>query len=597
MKKKRIFGGAALLLMLLALAAAVWSGRDKASDSQTENGTETSMSAEKKEASENPYRSNMTEDKTETVYAKADARGNIREITVEAVLKNPGGSEKIPDLSDLKNIRNTKGDEEYTQAGDGTILWDNHGEDIYYKGESNAELPVSVKISYYLNDRPVTPEEIAGKSGKVRIRFDYENHTSETVTVGGKEVQVQTPFTVVSAMFLPSDVFYNTEVKNGKLLSMEDQSMVIGYACPGLLDSLRLADYEPTEEVEIPDYVEITADVCEFELAFTATVISSGLFEDMDPDDLNDLDDLIDDMAELSDASSELVDGTGELYDGVVELQDGVKEYTDGVKTVDEAVAEVKNALDILDDQKTPLREGASALQAGLEALGRALDEVELPSDIPEPDTGDISPEVILSQLEEDLETLSSSLASLQESFSETDEVPEEIDTMAEAVTDMKTQLQGFAAYSEGLSETMSGILPSLKNILDNLKDSVAQLSEGSRQLSEGVSAYTHGVSELYRGSLKLCEGTEELAEAGDELNDGLTELTDGVQELKDGVKEFDEEGIQELADLAGDDLETILNRVRALKEADSRYINFSGIREGQTGSVRFIVETDEISD
>ena len=62
-----------------------------------------------------------------------------------------------------------------------------------------------------------------------------------------------------------------------------------------------------------------------------------------------------------------------------------------------------------------------------------------------------------------------------------------------------------------------------------------------------------------------------------------------------DGMKEFDKEGIQELKKLAGDDLENIITRVRALKKADEQYNNFSGLEKGKTGSVRFIVETDEI--
>lgn len=597
MKKKWYLGSAVLLAATgLIAASAVYIGNHSDTETQSSVSGQSGSDVQQKK-SEKEYRSSALEDKSETVYAKADAEGNVTEITVEAILKNPGGSEPIPDCSTLHNIRNTKGDEEYTQKEDGTILWDNHGEDIYYKGTSDTGLPVSVKISYYLDGRPVSPKEIAGRSGNVRIRFDYENHTSETVEIAGKEQNVPIPFTAFSAILLPSDTFCNVEVTNGKIITMDEQNMVIGYACPGLSDSLKLSDYEPTEDVEIPDYVEITADAEEFELEFTATVISSGLLEDLETEDLDDTEDLIDDMAELTDASKELVDGTGELYDGVVELEDGIKEYTDGVGAVDEGVSEVRDALDMLDDQKTPLREGASALQAGLEALDMALGEIELPADISDTGADDLSAEDTFSQLAENLGVLSSSLASLQESLSEAGEIPEELNTMAEAITDMKTQMEALAAYSEGLSGTMASALPSLKNVLDTLKDGVAQLTEGSKQLSEGVYAYTHGVSELYRGSLELSDGTSELAEAGDELKDGLTELVDGVQELKDGVKEFDEEGIQELTELAGDDLENILHKVRALKEADNRCINFSGIREGQTGSVKFIIETEAISD
>ena len=41
------------------------------------------------------------------------------------------------------------------------------------------------------------------------------------------------------------------------------------------------------KDVDIPEYVEVTADVTDFSLDFTATIISSGLLEDMDLKDLD----------------------------------------------------------------------------------------------------------------------------------------------------------------------------------------------------------------------------------------------------------------------------------------------------------------------
>ena len=36
-------------------------------------------------------------------------------------------------------------------------------------------------------------------------------------------------------------------------------------------------------------------------------------------------------------------------------------------------------------------------------------------------------------------------------------------------------------------------------------------------------------------------------------------------------------------------------SRVEAVKQADEAYANFGGLAEEQTGSVKFIIETDEI--
>ena len=60
-------------------------------------------------------------------------------------------------------------------------------------------------------------------------------------------------------------------------------------------------------------------------------------------------------------------------------------------------------------------------------------------------------------------------------------------------------------------------------------------------------------------------------------------------------MKEFDKEGIQKLGDLAGDDLKQVIQNVKDAKKADETYQSFGGIKEGQKGEVKFIIETKEI--
>lgn len=76
--------------------------------------------------------SDEEKDKTETVYAKADADGTVNEVTVNTVLKNKN-EKKIQDYSNLTDIKNIKGDEEYTRQSDGTILWDNQEKTLNMK--------------------------------------------------------------------------------------------------------------------------------------------------------------------------------------------------------------------------------------------------------------------------------------------------------------------------------------------------------------------------------------------------------------------------------------------------------------------------------
>ena len=55
--------------------------------------------------------------KDETVYSKLDASGKNYETIVSTHIKNTEEQDVINDLSDLLNIKNTSGDETYTQNG------------------------------------------------------------------------------------------------------------------------------------------------------------------------------------------------------------------------------------------------------------------------------------------------------------------------------------------------------------------------------------------------------------------------------------------------------------------------------------------------
>ena len=86
--------------------------------------------------------------KEETVYVNADASGNPQQITVSNWLKNAGSESNVEDQSDLTNIKNVKGDETFSENGD-SLTWNTDGSDIYYQGQSNKDLPVSVSLHTY----------------------------------------------------------------------------------------------------------------------------------------------------------------------------------------------------------------------------------------------------------------------------------------------------------------------------------------------------------------------------------------------------------------------------------------------------------------
>ena len=334
-------------------------------------------------------------DKEETVYIKAGADGEAREVTVETVLRCRG-TETIADRTRLTDIRNTEGDEDFRQGKNGSLTWEDHGEDIHYEGKSRDPLPVGVKIRYTLNGRPIRPEDLAGKSGHLKIRFDYENRTQETREVsiyGGeaKSIQTRVPFLAVSFAMLPKEVFSHVECKNGRLLSLGEQNAFLGFALPGLPDALTLSDNKLTEELDIPTYAELEADVTDFEMDFTATVFSNGLLEDLEQKDLNDLYDLAGEFDTLYDAAAQLAEGSEKLGDGMSAYVGGVNSALQTAKDLAADLPAVAAELETLSKeagiQISGLAESVSTLDSVRATLSTISGELESLSGV----LGDVS--------------------------------------------------------------------------------------------------------------------------------------------------------------------------------------------------------------
>ena len=131
---------------------------------------------------------------------------------------------------------------------------------------------------------------------------------------------------MLTGAVLDNDVFSNVQISNGKLLSDGDRSVVMGFAMPGLQESLNL----DKRKLEIPDYVELTADVKDFRLDTTLTVASNDIFNHLDLEDL-DAQNLTSAISQLNDAALELVDGSSQLYDGLSALLEKSGELISGI--------------------------------------------------------------------------------------------------------------------------------------------------------------------------------------------------------------------------------------------------------------------------
>ena len=329
-------------------------------------------------------------DKDESVYLISDANGNVNKTIVVDHLKNKDKKDTLEDASNLSDIENVKGKEKFTQSGD-KLTWQAGGKDIYYQGTATAEPPVTQKVTYYLDGKEISPEELAGKSGKVKIRFDYTNTTSYTETVNGEKQTVSVPFAAVTGLVL-GDGFENIEVTNGKAEVSDSSSVVLGYALPGLKDSLGIKEGDLDGDVNIPEYMEMTADVENFSMPAAMTfVVNASDYVSTDGIDTSDLDDMINDLkdasTQLQDGSKTLAEGTdtlaaglstlqsklGTFASGVGTLQSGLKTYTDGVSTLSGGLNTLNSNVPTLSNGITTLNSSAKSLNDGVALLNATV--------------------------------------------------------------------------------------------------------------------------------------------------------------------------------------------------------------------------------
>lgn len=311
-------------------------------------------------------------DKEESVYVMTDASGNPQETIVTNHLSNKDKADTITDETNLSDIENLKGKETFTQDGS-KITWQADGNEIYYQGTTNETTPLKQKVTYMLDGKEISPEDLAGKSGKVTIRFDYENTTEYTKKVNGEDVTVKVPFVALTALML-DDNFTNVEVTNGKVKENGDKNIVIGYAVPGLKESLDINE-DDLEDVEIPEYFEMTADVKDFSLSTAMTfgvnateyLSTSGTMTD-------DLDDMIND---LTDATDQLIDGSGDLSDGADKLADGANTLYDGANTLADGTATLKTGADSLATGAGSVKSGLSTLQTNLKPFSKGMNSLK----------------------------------------------------------------------------------------------------------------------------------------------------------------------------------------------------------------------------
>ena len=634
MKKNRLI---ALTLSLALVCSTTGStvfaaGADSAPSAETKQAAVETVRKEKDGA----VKTDGAQERKETVYVIAAADGSAQKVIVSDEYKNVSAEAAEQESAALQNAQLVK--------------------DNCWQGTVDAETPVRMKITYTLDGKEITPEELAGKSGHVAIRFAYENTQYETVTIDEKQEKIYVPFAVLTGTMLDSEKFSNVEVKNGTVMSDGSHTVVAGLAFPGMQESLGM----DREKYEVPEYVEITADVEGFELETSLSIITNSLFSDVDESSLSDdkLSGLPEKLGGLVGSMDSLTEGTNELYEGLCtlleksgDLSDGMDQLTGGLNELvshnDELNSGAKQVFDAL--LSTASQQLAASgfnvtltvdnysqqLDAILRQLGATYSIASSTAQSKVTETvnaqrGKIESAVtsgVRAQVEQKV------TAAVRESLidaqvkkygaSSLDQLPEQAqqaitagvdqaissDPQVKAVIGQKSDEQMQSAAIQGtISQMTQQKVDELieeninsDSVKSQIDDAVALADSGIdsiltlKQSLDSYKKFYDGLTSYTAGVRTARNGAATIQENMPALLDGVTQLRDGSKELADGVSSFSEDGLRDLLDSFDGNLDELSDRIEALKDVSRRYVCFSNPDSKLDGSVKFIVRTAEI--
>lgn len=535
-------------------------------------------------------------DKKETVYVEMNADGTVTKTTVSDVLKVKG-KDNISDVSDLTDITNISGDEAFT-TDNGKLIWENKGKDISYQGTTTKSAPIDIKVSYYLDDKEISPEDLAGKSGKVKIVYDYTNNSKE---VAGNFV----PFITLTGMIL-DDNFSNVTVDNGKVVDYDDNKIVVGYAAPGFKDHLldtidKAKDY--ISDIDIPESVTITADVKDFSMDMALTVATSEL-GDIDLKDTLDFSDIEGKMDELKDGTDELVNGATKLNNGANELKSGSSKINSGASDIAKYTSTLSDgtkellgkysifnqslleALASADDGAGKLNKGAKDLSSGLATAKAAFEDTKksqglnngakalnkgakeanagvkqlaqtlqgTPSSIQEQIDGKdgiitklnaatgglISSEKVLNQIVEGINGAVTKGMDLNTVLTAKGLDVNTYYTLLQAYYSVQTLESVKSTFEAQISASAADIQKLLAG-MDSLEAGTTSLSSGVTKLYSGIKQLNTGAATLAKGTADLKSGTGELKSkigaASPQIKSGIGTVNSGASQISDGAK------------------------------------------------------------
>ena len=458
--------------------------------------------------------------KEEVIYVITDAQGNVQMVDAVNIF-GKGAVTDYGDYSSVKMLNST----EAIQMEDGKVSFTTDLNKVYYQGTmENAQLPWNIDISYTLDGASIAPEELAGKSGALKIHIKITQNEECTSNFYDN-------YALQASLTLDTERCDNICADGATLANVGSDKQISYTVLPGKgLDA------------------EITADVVDFEMdAVEINGIRLNLNIEIDDaelmDKVNEIMDAAKDInggaTKLSDGTGDLLSGSSDLCDGTDTLYDGTSTLKDGTSNLKDGIDEMQTALDTLNAQSSTLTDGSAEVLTALTTIQSSLSDVSMSA--------------------EDLETLTESSAAIKKGITSAYKGAKQLsaslsyDSYAAAMKEGGLDLEQLQTANTNAIGTLSAQIEELSKSLEMIKsipgyDKDAAYAAQAAQLEAQINSLSQMVTLLGANNAAL-GGTSQYF---DTVSAGAQSLVDGLAELKTSYAAFDK-AIGDLVDSLSD--------------------------------------------
>ncbi len=461
---------------------------------------------------------------------------------------------------------------------------------------SSEAMPVEMKVKYTLDGSDISADELAGKSGHVKMTYEFASTKSHQ----GKLV----PFLTVTGINLDGAKFNNVKIDNGKIISDGDGYTLAGYTFAGLGEDLGVDVFQSEFTVE--------AEVKDFALENTYTLATNEIFAEVDTSKLYTLDSVTEAIDELAAGFEKIVNGSASLNEGLDtalagarELSSGAGKVSAGAESLNAGAAKVAGGANELAAGVTTINNGANEISDNVAGLNDGLSELSGNSAAVQQGATEVFNSLI-GQTNAKISgnaALAGIIAGYNIPFPLTitnygTSLSTLIDYVAaesEDTTDLvvaKASLDSYKDFYAGVMQ-YTGTVDYIAGLTPDLAAGAQQLAAGTGKLNTtGASKLAAGADEVSAGAGQLATGAGELKAGMDKMTAGMEQLATGGKTLYNGLNTFKTEGIDRLVDFANNDLDGFLNKLRGTVAAAKNYHHYSS---NSAKSVKFVFKTGAV--